>query len=407
MTGAESELGKNTIQELLATGEYHVIGGVKTIDPEINQKDFTPIECDLESFSSVRSFCSKVEEYRLGKPLDRLVCHAGDESEQLPSTPYWTNDSHERTIQVNFLSPFLMIGLLLEGMEDSFDARLTLVCPPEAKNANIADLVDLKGFERNEFVKVPMVDGEDVFNAKKAVEDAKLCQKLLTNFLHEKYHKLNHVSFNDISLNLDSGESDQSLFQVIHDSKFGASKSGVSWSENSSSSIFECEEDEKCVDIDKAYKLFSLSQDITKSRWPKIKVVTSPCPTLKVIGAVTKAQVQKQELKRMREMGRPGISEPEVVERVTKRQKIAAVSDKIVSFVLANTVKRTAKVVTSKVLGEFPEEAVNNYIEKVSEEDVFALEREIFQSLSEEQAQKKLTTDKSKYCTFVIQAIYY
>ena len=167
---------------MLATGEYHVIGGVKTIDSEINQKDFTPIECDLESFSSVRSFCSKVEEYRLGKPLDRLVCHAGDESEQLPSAPYWTNDSHERTIQVNFLSPFLMIGLLLEGMEDSFDARLTLVCPPEAKNANIANLVDLKGFERNEFVKVPMVDGEDVFNAKKAVEDAKLCQKLLQIF---------------------------------------------------------------------------------------------------------------------------------------------------------------------------------------------------------------------------------
>ena len=123
MTGAESELGKKTIQELLATGEYHVIGGVKSIDSGINQKDFTPIECDLESFSSVRSFCSKVEEYRLGKPLDRLVCHAGGESEQLPSAPYWTNDSHERNIQVNFLSPFLMIGLLLSLIHISEPTR--------------------------------------------------------------------------------------------------------------------------------------------------------------------------------------------------------------------------------------------------------------------------------------------
>lgn len=434
LTDAKSDLGMKTTQELLATGEYHVIGGVKDFNNNKvvvganDDENFTPMECDLESFSSVRNFCKQVDEFRLGKPLDRLVCHAGNayggsqEEEVEGGKVHWTEDSHERTMQVNFLSPFLMTGLLLDGMEDSFDARLTLVCPPEANNAKIADLVDLKGFQKQDdsssssvvaFTKVPMADGSMDFDPKKAIEDAKLCQKLLTNFLHEKYHKLNHVSFNDIVLSpTDNEASSQSLFQVIHDPKAGSSKSGVSWktsttnnNDNSSSSlIVECddEDDEKCFDIDKAYKLFQLSEDITDAPWPKIKVVTSPCPTLKVIGAVTKAQVQKQELKRMREMGRPGISEPEVVERVTKRQKVAAAADKVASFVLKNTVKRFAKVATSKMLGEFPEEAVNNYIEQVSEEDVFALEKEIFQTISKEEASKKLDTDKSKSPLFFV-----
>jgi hypothetical protein len=64
-------------------------------------------------------------------------------------------------------------------------------------------------------------------------------------------------------------------------------------------------------------------------------------------------------------------------------------------------VKRFAKVATSKMLGEFPDEAVNNYIENISEEDMAALEIEIFQKLSKEESGKKLKTDKSKIFCFV------
>lgn len=405
LTGAESDLGRKTTQDLLATGEYHVIGGVRSLQSfsEKEQQGFTPMECDLESFDSVRNFCSQVEDFRLGKPLDRLVCHAGDA--EPTKELQWTKDDHEKNIQTHFLSPVLMTGLLLNAMEASYDARLTLVCPPEAENAKIANLVDLKGFEAG-FKKIPMVDGSTEFNSKKATADAKLCQKLLTNFLHEKYHKLNDVSFNDISI---SDSSSDGLFEVVHDPKAGGSNSGMSWKSSSSSSdsegesIVACDDkdDGKTYDIDKAYKLFSLAQKVTKAEWPKIKVVTSPCPTLKVVGAVTKAQVQKQELKRMREMGRPGIAEPEVVSRVTKRQKIAAAAERVTSFVFRNTVKRFAKVATSKMLGEFPDEAVNNYIENISEEDMAALEIEIFQKLSKEESDKKLKTDKSKIFCFV------
>jgi NAD(P)-dependent dehydrogenase (short-subunit alcohol dehydrogenase family) len=395
LTSAESELGQKTTQELLATGEYHVIGGVRNLDSfaDSTSEDFTPFTCDLESFDSVDSFCDQVQDFCLGKPLDRLICYAGDSSSS--QTLQWTKDEHERNMQVNFLSPFLMTGRFLRAMEDSFDARLTFVCPTEAKNAKIANLVDLEGFEAG-FTNIPMVDGTKEFNGEKAVEDAKLCQKLLSNFLHEKYHKLNHVTFNDISI---QDTTSNGLFQIIHGPKAGSSKSGASW-KSQSSTVVDCstEDDAKCYDIDMAYRLFHLSEQVTQVEWPQIKVVTSPCPTLKVVGAVTKAQVQKQELKRMRELGRPGISEPEVVERVTKRQKIAAVADKVAGFVFKNTVKRVAKVASSQVLGEFPEEATNNYIEAVSEEDRIELESEIFSQISEEKATKKVKDGKSKYC---------
>ena len=44
----------------LATGEYHVIGGVQSlggISECISSEHFTPFECDLESMGSVSSFC--------------------------------------------------------------------------------------------------------------------------------------------------------------------------------------------------------------------------------------------------------------------------------------------------------------------------------------------------------------
>jgi NAD(P)-dependent dehydrogenase (short-subunit alcohol dehydrogenase family) len=38
---------------------------------------FTPMYCDLNSFDTVRSFCKQVDEFRLSKPVDILICNAG------------------------------------------------------------------------------------------------------------------------------------------------------------------------------------------------------------------------------------------------------------------------------------------------------------------------------------------
>jgi NADP-dependent 3-hydroxy acid dehydrogenase YdfG len=63
ITGTSSGLGKMTARALLRTGQYHVVGGVRDLDKmeavaEVEEFDmdcFTPMELDLNSFSSVRA----------------------------------------------------------------------------------------------------------------------------------------------------------------------------------------------------------------------------------------------------------------------------------------------------------------------------------------------------------------
>ena len=134
ITGPSSGLGRKTAQALLLTGEYHVIGAVRDLDKmeavaEIDGFDmesFTPIHCDLNSFDSVREFCEKVEDLRLSKPIDRLICNAGIYQ---PTLPYakWSKDNHEQTMQTNYLSHFLMISILMKSLMDSTDPRVIMV----------------------------------------------------------------------------------------------------------------------------------------------------------------------------------------------------------------------------------------------------------------------------------------
>jgi hypothetical protein len=200
-------------------------------------------------------------------------------------------------------------------------------------------------------------------------------------------------------------EAGQRLFQVIHDPR--CAKSGVYWSWNGGpregrgaaalekggqisggggagggwDSIFENDQSAKVLDITTQMKLFDYATQITKAEWPDIKAVTSPCPTLKVISAVTKNMVQKEELKRMREMGRPGMnadgttaavavvpytqsvtSIPSQVQtsvlvtpkKSSIRRKAALLTDTVVSGILSNTVGRVGRIVGKRVLGEIP-----------------------------------------------------
>ena len=105
-------------------------------------------------------------------------------------------------------------------------------------------------------------------------------------------------------------------------------------------------------------KLFEYSTAITGAEWPDLKTVVSPCPTLKVIGAVTKGMVQREELKRMREMGRPGIVEGADVITVSRRKKVAAATDRVVSGVLRNSIGRVARFAGRRILGKIPETAI-------------------------------------------------
>jgi NADP-dependent 3-hydroxy acid dehydrogenase YdfG len=85
ITGCSSGLGRETVKNLLATDDYHVIGAVRDIDKmeavaEIdgfNMDNFHIMECELNSFESVHKFCDELKEYQLEKPIDRLICNAG------------------------------------------------------------------------------------------------------------------------------------------------------------------------------------------------------------------------------------------------------------------------------------------------------------------------------------------
>eukprot|EP00531_Pseudo-nitzschia_arenysensis_P018637 CAMPEP_0116131242 /NCGR_PEP_ID=MMETSP0329-20121206/8904_1 /TAXON_ID=697910 /ORGANISM="Pseudo-nitzschia arenysensis, Strain B593" /LENGTH=594 /DNA_ID=CAMNT_0003625665 /DNA_START=89 /DNA_END=1873 /DNA_ORIENTATION=- len=459
VTGSSSGLGRKAALALLRSGEYHVVGAVRDLDKmeavaEIDGFDmehFTPMQCELNSFASVREFCKNLDEFRMEKPLDRLICNAGVYQ---PTLDYakWSVDNHEQTMQINFLSHFLMISKLLPSMMDSTDARVIMVGSVTGNDNTvggggvypIADLHELEGFEKGFNNPIPMADGYGFIGAK-AYKDSKLCLMMTANYLHYKYHKLTGVSFCSmypgciaesplfrekrewfrtyfpIFMKFITGgfvgehEAGQRLFQVAHDPR--CSKSGVYWSWNGGpregrgsealekggqisggggagggwDSIFENEQSSKVLSIETAAKLFDTSTAITGAEWPTLKQITSPCPTLKVIGAVTKGMVKREELKRMREMGRPGMSDDdlEVMDKVielaeaeekeiaaaslkssapaaankpkaktfSKRQRVVMVADKTVGFVLSNTIGRVARLIGGKLLGKVPETA--------------------------------------------------
>ena len=120
ITGCSSGLGRQTVKNLLATNKYHVVGAVRDVDKmeavaeieEFDMDNFHIMDCELNSFESVEKFCEELEEYQLGKPIDRLICNAGVYQ---PSLPYakWSVDGHEQTMQINFLSHFLMVSKLI------------------------------------------------------------------------------------------------------------------------------------------------------------------------------------------------------------------------------------------------------------------------------------------------------
>ena len=175
VTGTSSGLGKKAALALLRSGEYHVVGAVRDIDKmeavaEIDgfdTKDFTPMVCEMNSFDSVKEFCRNLDEFRMTKPIDRLICNAGVYQPSLDHAK-WTKDNHEQTMQINFLSHFLMISELMEAMIDATDPRVIMVGSVTGNDNTvggggvypIADLHELDGLRKG--FKNPISMAEDM-----------------------------------------------------------------------------------------------------------------------------------------------------------------------------------------------------------------------------------------------------
>jgi len=398
---------------------------------DFDTNNFTPMYCELNSFESVKEFCRNVEEFKCTKPIDRLICNAGVYQ---PTLPYakWSVDGHEQTMQINYLSHLLMVSELLEDMSNAPDPRVVMVGSVTGNDNTvggggvypIADLKDLDGFDAGFDNPIAMADGYG-FDGAKAYKDSKLCLMMMSNVLHAKYHKLSGVSFSSIYPGciaesplfrekrkwfrkyfpifmkfitggfVSEQEAGQRLMQVAHDPR--CSKSGVYWSWNGGprenrgieaiekggqisggggagggwDSIYENDQSAKVNDIERGLRLFNLSTKITGAEWPFVKQVTSPCPTLNVIGAISKAMIAKEELKRMED--RPGFNAdgtPMII-RASKAKKAARVADKVVGGVLRNTIGRVGRFAGRRILGRVPQEAIDgSYQEEKPKEKV-------------------------------------
>lgn len=324
ITGCSSGLGRETVKNLLATDEYHVVGAVRDIDKmeavaEIdgfNMENFHIMDLELNSFDSVHQFCADLAEYQLGKPLDRLICNAGVYQPSLGEAK-WSMDGHEQTMQINFLSHFLMISKLLDGMREAPDPRVIMVGSVTGNDNTvggggvypIADLKQLDGFKKGFDNPVAMADGYGFIGAK-AYKDSKLALMMTSNFLHSKFHKSHGVTFSSIYPGciaetplfrekrawfrkyfpifmkyitggyVSVDEAGQRLFQVAHDPR--CEKSGVYWSWNggaqtvgrydasgkpkgaggSGGEIFENQQSDAVQDRDMAMRMFDLSFDL-------------------------------------------------------------------------------------------------------------------------------------------------
>jgi len=215
----------------------------------------------------------------------------------------------------------------------------------------IADLKKLDGLKLGAKNPISMFDGYN-FDGAKAYKDSKLCLMMTSNLLHDKYAKQTGIAFSSIYPGciaesplfrekrawfrkyfpifmkyitggfVGEEEAGMRLFQVAHDPR--CSKSGVYWSWNGGpregrgegalerdgqilggggagggwDSIYENDQSDKVLNKETAADLWKFSSLVTGAEWPAANQPKSPCPTLKVVGAVAKAMNAQEEARR-------------------------------------------------------------------------------------------------------------
>lgn len=383
ITGTSSGLGRATLNHLTKDDEFHVICAVRDAEKmeviaeldEIPQDRFTILPVDLNSFASVKQFTDRVNEYRLNRPLDRLVCNA---AVYQPSLPYakWSEDGIEQQFQINFLSHFLMISRFIPALKEADKARVTMVGSVTGNDNTvggggvypIANLRELEGLKHGMKSPVSMADGR-VFNGAKAYKDSKLAIMMLSNILHEKYNRATGIAFSSIYPGciassplfrekrpwfrkyfpvfmkyitggyVGEEEAGQRLFQVIKDPR--CTRSGVYWSWNGGpregrdqalntdgaivgaggaggdwDSIYENDQSDKVRNIETSADLFRYATRVTGAEWEEAQSAVSPCPTLRVIAAVTKLIEKREDLEHERQLRRNVMTEGALVTEV-------------------------------------------------------------------------------------------
>lgn len=132
-------------------------------------------------------------------------------------------------------------------------------------------------------------------------------------------------------------------------------------------SIFENDQSGKVNNIELGIDLFRYSTKITGAEWPDTSTPRSPCPTLNVVGAISKAMIEKEELKRM--VDRPGLNEDGTPITVPKSKKVKAVAQKVVGGVAKGTIGRVAGFLGRRILGRVPDAALEGSFQEEKPQD--------------------------------------
>lgn len=132
-------------------------------------------------------------------------------------------------------------------------------------------------------------------------------------------------------------------------------------------SIYENDQSGKVNNIELGIDLFRYSTKITGAEWPDTSTPRSPCPTLNVVGAISKAMIEKEELKRM--VDRPGLNEDGTPITVPKSKKVKAVAQKVVGGVAKGTIGRVAGFLGRRILGRVPDAALEGSFQEEKPQD--------------------------------------
>jgi protochlorophyllide reductase len=207
ITGTSSGLGKQTARALCNSGEWFVVMAVRdpakmkvaALELGLNEESYTIMPLELESIRSVRNFCNEVKS--MGRSIDALVCNA---ALYLPNqrSPSFTEDGFERCFQVNHLSHYLMIRLLLKEIAASEHKRVVVVGSITGNNNTVgggavyplADLGKLQGMKAGMQKPISMIDGKS-WNGAKAYKDSKVCNMQTIRELHRRYHNETGITF--------------------------------------------------------------------------------------------------------------------------------------------------------------------------------------------------------------------
>lgn len=213
ITGCSSGLGFFCVKHLLKESRdgYYVVAAVRDpakMDEEaeslgISKKDYTAVELQLASFESVQDFANDLKSALPGGKLDRLVCNA---AVYLPTDPVprWTDDGFEMSLQVNHLSHFLLVQLLLPALKKADKPRCCIVGSVTGNKNTVAgslvkpvaDVGDLSGLKAG--AGQTMVDGAKKFDGAKAYKDAKALNMMTVLELHRRLHDETGITFNSM-----------------------------------------------------------------------------------------------------------------------------------------------------------------------------------------------------------------